>query len=134
MMRSESFAVFAEAITGYKLNRVWDVQVSCYEHGDYVGPHNDHHPESQLLRSGFIDLHVMFANEAVAHQYLVYEQNGHLSKLVDINRQGAVSVYELPFWHYTTPLVAKRNREREARRWLLLGTFSIVERSFLIEE
>jgi hypothetical protein len=129
MMRSDSFVRFAEAITGYKLNREWEIQVSCYEQGDYVGPHNDHHPESELHKRGFIDVHVMFTNEAVAHHYLVYEQNGHFSRLVDINKQGAVSVYELPFWHYTTPLVGKKNREGEARRWLLLGTFSIVDKS-----
>jgi len=127
MMRSESLARFAEVITGYRLHRDWDVQATCYEHGDYVGPHNDHHPESEWLRRGFIDLHIMFANDAVAHQYLVYEQNGHLSKLVDVNKQGAVSIYKLPFWHYTTPLVGKRTREKEARRWLLLGSFVIVD-------
>lgn len=125
MMNSESFVRFAEVITGYRLDRDWDVQVICYEHGDYVGPHNDHHPEQEWLRRGFIDLHIMFTNDAVAHQYLVYEQNAHLSKLVDINKQGAVSIYKLPFWHYTTPLVGKRSREKEARRWLLLGSFVI---------
>jgi len=35
----------------------------------------------------------------------------------------SVAVYRLPFWHYTTPLLAKRGREAEARRWLLLGSF-----------
>jgi len=29
----------------------------------------------------------------------------------------------LPFWHYTTPLVAKRGRAKDAARWVLLGTF-----------
>jgi hypothetical protein len=32
-------------------------------------------------------------------------------------------VYRLPFWHYTTPLVAKPGAEDAARRWVLLGTF-----------
>jgi hypothetical protein len=127
MMRSESFVRFAEAVTGYELDRPWHVQVSCYEQGDYAGPHNDHHPEFESFRRGFIDLHVMFANDAVAYHYLVYEENQHFSKILDINKQGAVSVYKLPFWHYTTPLAAKRGRERQARRWLLLGTFSISE-------
>ena len=60
MMRSESFVLFAESLTGLKLNRDRGIQVSCYEHGDYAGPHNDHHPESEFLKDGFVDFHVMF--------------------------------------------------------------------------
>lgn len=125
MMRSESFSLFAEALTGLKLDRDVGIQVSCYEQGDYAGPHNDHHPEDEFYKDGFIDFHVMFRNDAVAHHYLVYEEKGHLSKIVSINVQGGVSVYRLPFWHYTTPLAAKPGREKEARRWLLLGTYRI---------
>lgn len=128
MMRSESFSLFAETLTGLKLDREVGVQVSCYEPGDYAGPHNDHHPEDELFKDGFVDFHVMFRSDAVAHHYLVYEEKGHLSKIVDINVQGGVSVYRLPFWHYTTPLAAKPGREKEARRWLLLGTFQIDNR------
>jgi hypothetical protein len=124
-MQSESFVSFAEAVTGLKLTRDWGIQVSCYEQGDYAGPHNDHHPEEEAMRDGFIDVHVMFANKAVAHHYLVYEEKGHFSKIVNINTRGGVTVYKLPFWHYTTPLVGKAGRETEARRWLLLGTFQI---------
>jgi hypothetical protein len=124
-MNSESFVAFAEAVTGFKLKRDWSIQVTCYEHGDYAGPHNDHHPEDNSVKDGFIDVHVMFANNAVDHHYLVYEQNGHFSKIVDINTRGGVSVYKLPFWHYTTPLAGKPGHEAEARRWLLLGTFDI---------
>ena len=36
---------------------------------------------------------------------------------------GGVTCYRLPVWHYTTPMVAKRGREGDARRWVLLGTF-----------
>jgi hypothetical protein len=127
MMRSESFALFAEAITGFKLERERNIQVSCYEHGDYAGPHNDHHPESENFKDGFVDFHVMFTNKAVAHQYLVYEEKGHFSRIVNINTQGGISVYRLPFWHYTTPLAGKPRRESEARRWLLLGSFEILD-------
>lgn len=125
MMQSESFVRFAEVVSGLKLNREWSIQASCYEQGDYVGPHNDHHPESELVKGGYVDLHVMFTNDAVAHQYLVYEEKGHFSRQVDVNKQGSISVYKLPFWHYTTPLIGRKGREQEARRWLLLGTFSI---------
>ena len=126
MMRSSTFTEFAEAVTGLKLDRDLNLQVSCYEHGDYVGPHNDHHPENDDVKHGFVDFHLMFTNNAVAHQYLVYEEKGHLSKIVDINIQGGVSIYKLPFWHYTTPLAAKPDQQSTARRWLLLGTFSIL--------
>ncbi len=128
MMRSASFGRFAEALTGFQLEPDWSLQISCYEQGDYAGPHNDHHPENPALKKGFIDLHVMFANNAVAHHYLVYEDRGYFSKIVNINCRGGVSVYQLPFWHYTTPLAAKRGREAEARRWLLLGSF-VIKRS-----
>jgi hypothetical protein len=41
---------------------------------------------------------------------------------VSVARPAAVTAYRLPFWHYTTPLVAKRGRS-DAARWVLLGTF-----------
>jgi len=126
MMMSETFVGFAEAVTGLSLDRNPNLQVICYGHGDYVGPHNDHHPEVEAIKDGFVDFHVMFTNDAVAHHYLVYEHKGHFSRIVDVCSQGSVSVYRLPFWHYTTPLMGKLGREREARRWLLLGTFKIM--------
>jgi hypothetical protein len=128
MMRSPSFADFAERVAGLPLDRDLNTQVICYGHGDYAGPHNDHHPESESMRDGFVDFHVMFTNGAVAHQYLIYQERGHFSKMVDVNLQGGVSVYRLPFWHYTTPLWGRPGREDAARRWLLLGTFKIVGR------
>jgi hypothetical protein len=126
MMRSGTFTDFAEAVTGLKLDRELNLQVSCYEHGDYVGPHNDHHPENEAIKHGYVDFHVMFTNNAVAHQYLIYEEAGHFSKIVDVNIQAGVSIYKLPFWHYTTPLAGKPGQERDARRWLLLGSFKIL--------
>ena len=127
MMKSQSFIAFAEALSGFKLLPDWNRQVSCYEHGDYAGPHNDHHPELEYIRDGFIDLHVMFTNSGVDHQYLVYEQDQHFSNIVDISKPAGISIYKLPFWHYTTPLKAKRGREANARRWLLLGSFTILD-------
>src|ERR1043166_7498707 len=124
MMRSESFVRFAEVVVGGPLDRShWGRQVICYGAGDYTGPHNDHHPESKVARNGFVDLHVMFSNKAVASQLLVYEEGGFLSKTHEVAVPSSVAVYRLPFWHYTTPLLAKRRRESAARRWLLLGSF-----------
>jgi len=124
MMSSDSFRRFGEAVVGAPLRRNhWGRQVICYEQGDYSGPHNDHHPESAVARNGFVDLHIMFSNDAVASQWLVYEERGFLSASHEVARRSGIAVYRLPFWHYTTPLVGRRGREGEARRWLLLGSF-----------
>jgi hypothetical protein len=124
MMRSESFLKFAEAIVGMPVDRgTWGRQVICYEQGDYSGPHNDHHPESPGSRNGFVDLHIMFSNDAVHTQQLVYEERGFLSASHEVSGPSGIAVYRLPFWHYTTPLVGRKGREAEARRWLLLGSF-----------
>ncbi|HET7436096.1 MAG TPA: hypothetical protein VFN10_15405 [Thermoanaerobaculia bacterium] len=128
MMSSPSFFAFAEAVAGGALCREHHGrQVICYEAGDYSGPHNDHHPERDAARNGFIDLHIMFSNEAVASQHLVYENREHyLSEAHDVSGPAGIAVYRLPFWHYTTPLIPRRGRERDARRWLLLGSFDYV--------
>jgi hypothetical protein len=124
MMRSQSFRAFAEAVVGMPVERRrWGRQVICYEQGDYSGPHNDHHPESAEARNGFVDLHIMFSNDAVRSQWLVYEERGFLSASHEVSGRSGIAVYRLPFWHYTTPLVAKPGRESAARRWLLLGSF-----------
>ncbi len=127
MLRSESLQRFAESATGLQLERP-SPQVICYGTGDYSGPHNDHHPENERVKDGYVDLHIMLGNDAVAHQWLVYEQNRHFQAIRDVNLQGGVAVYRLPFWHYTTPLAAKPGREKDARRWLLLVSFEIVRR------
>jgi len=124
MLSSDSFRRFAEAVVGEPLCRDhWGRQVICYEPGDYSGPHNDHHPEDEEVRNGFVDVHIMFSNEAVASQLLVYEEHGFLSRSHEVAGRSGIAVYRLPFWHYTTPLIARRGRESEARRWLLLGSF-----------
>jgi len=122
MMRSASFRAFAEALAGRKLASGWGLQVLRYGPGDYTGPHNDHHPENKDGRGGYIDLHLSLCSPAVAHQWLVYSRAGHFSEIVSVARPAAITAYRLPFWHYTTPLVAKRGRT-DAARWVLLGTF-----------
>jgi len=125
MMTSASFRRFAQAVTDAPLREdFWGRQVICYDAGDYSGPHNDHHPQNDEERNGFIDLHVMFSNDAVAQQLLVYEDRGYLSVAHDVSARGAVAIYRLPFWHYTTPLTARPGKEAAARRWLLLGSFA----------
>jgi hypothetical protein len=124
MMRSASFRRCAQAATRLPLRHdYWARQVICYEAGDYSGPHNDHHPERDAARNGFIDFHVMFSNEAVAQQLLIYEERGFLSAAREVTRHPSIAVYRLPFWHYTTPLQAREGHEANARRWLLLGSF-----------
>jgi hypothetical protein len=124
MMSSASFHRVAQAVTRARLSKsLGGRQVICYETGDYSGPHNDHHPEDAGTRNGFVDLHVMFSNDAVAQQLLVYEQRGYFSSAHEVSGKPSIAIYKLPFWHYTTPLMAKRGREPRARRWLLLGSF-----------
>ena len=124
MMTSASFQRAAQAPTRSPLAATCGGrQVICYQSGDYSGPHNDHHPEDAGTCHGFVDLHVMFSNDAVAQQLLVYEQRGYLSSAHDVSGAPSIAIYRLPFWHYTTPLVARRGREAAARRWLLLGSF-----------
>ena len=68
-------------------------------------------------------MHLMLATRAVEHQWLVYAKGGHFTEVQGVHTLGGMTVYKLPFWHYTTPLVARPRREQEARRWVLLGTF-----------
>jgi hypothetical protein len=124
MMASASFRRFAQAVTRHNLREdYWARQVICYEHGDYSGPHNDHHPQRPEARNGFIDFHIMFSNASVAQQLLVYEEGRYLSAAREVTGKPSIAVYRLPFWHYTTPLVGWRGQESKARRWLLLGSF-----------
>jgi len=53
----------------------------------------------------------------------------HFTKIEFVARLGVVTAYRLPLWHYKTPLVAKRGRHKDARRWVLLGTFLYAETS-----
>ncbi len=123
MMTSASFHAFAEALSGYPLRTQWGLQALCYREQDYSGPHNDHHPDEPLGCDGYTDLHLTFCTEGVGHQFLVYEKQGHLTELQSVATRGGVTCYRLPFWHYTTPLMPKRGRAADCRRWVLLGTF-----------
>ena len=123
MLRSASFHAFAEAVSGHRLRRKGGTQVLCYRANDYAGPHNDHHPEEADARDGYVDLHFSFSNDAVAHQWLVYEHDRHLGQIQSIRTIGGMSCYRLPLWHYTTPLAPKPGRIEDARRWVLLGTY-----------
>jgi hypothetical protein len=123
LLSSESFVAFAESIAGRKLNRRGGQQVLCYGAGDYAGPHNDHHPEDKGYEKGYLDIHLSLGSPAIDHQYLVYAKSGHFSEIVPVHGLGTLTAYRLPFWHLTTPLQAKPGREKDARRWVLLGTF-----------
>ena len=124
MMTSASFHGAAQAATRAPLGTViGGRQAICYQAGDYSGPHNDHHPEDDGTCNGFVDLHIMFSNDAVAQQLLVYEERRYFSRAHEVSGKPSIAIYKLPFWHYTTPLVARRGQEWRARRWLLLGSF-----------
>jgi len=123
LLTSPTFVAFAEAIAGRALKPKGGQQLLCYGPGDYAGPHNDHHPEEKGYEKGYLDIHLSLSSPAVAHQYLVYAKGGHFTEMVPVAGLGTITVYRLPFWHYTTPLMPKPRREKDARRWVLLGTF-----------
>ena len=131
MMLSPSLHAFAQRVSGYELEDDPALQVIRYSSGDYVGPHNDHHPEEPTLRNGYVDLQITLSNDAVARQYLLYEAgDGYFNSMNNIGIASAVSVSKLPFWHQVTPLEAKPGREKAAVRWLLLASFLITQSSF----
>jgi hypothetical protein len=128
ILNSERLRIFGEAVTGKRLQNGPGCQVICYESGDFSGPHNDHHPEQDQLRAGYVDVHIMLSEPAVLSQLLVYEkQTGLLNEVREIGHGLAVAVYQLPFWHYTTPLMPRPNAS-EARRWLFLASY-LIDRS-----
>jgi len=127
MTGSDTWRGFAQAVAGRALSPNAGRQVLRYGPGDYSGPHTDHHPEDPKGRDGYIDLHLSLGCPDVARQFLVYAPMGkagaHFSEMVDVNTEGGISVYRLPFWHYTTPLQKLKGPDRGARRWVVLGTF-----------
>ncbi|WP_374384768.1 hypothetical protein [Dongia sp.] len=123
LLKSESLAAFAEKIAGQRLDRKSGQQILCYGPGDYAGPHNDHHPENSRAAKGYVDVHLSLASKEVDHQYLVYAKAGHFTEMVQVSGLGFLTIYRLPFWHYTTPLQAKPGKVASARRWVLLATY-----------
>lgn len=122
LLRSESLRRFAERVTGAALDPKNGQQAIRYGPGDYAGPHTDHHPEQPRAAAGYLDVHITLTSPQVQHQYLVWEEGGHLSRIEDVSRPGGVALYRLPLWHYTTPLVA-RPSSGAASRWVLLATY-----------
>ena len=123
MLGSRSLHSAAEAVSGFRLSENPGFQVICYQPGDYVGPHNDHHPEEAHLRNGYVDLQITLTNPDVERQYLVHERDGWFNQSVNVGVQSGVSISRLPFWHQVTPLLARKGKDRTARRWLLLVSF-----------
>jgi hypothetical protein len=123
LLSSESMIAFGEAVLGRKLDPEGGQQILRYGAGDYAGPHTDHTPEISRAAKGYLDFHVSLVGPGVAHQYLVYAKGGHFTEIVSVAESGCLTLYRLPFWHYTTPLQPKPRQERSAARWVLLGTF-----------
>jgi hypothetical protein len=123
LLSSESIIAFGEAVLGRKLNPKGGQQILRYGPGDYAGPHTDHMPEIKRAAGGYLDFHLSLVGAGVAHQYLVYAKGGHFTEMVPVAQTGCLNLYRLPFWHYTTPLQAKAGQEKNAARWVLLGTF-----------
>ena len=113
LLSSQSMIAFGEAVLGRKLDRKGGQQVLRYGHGDYSGPHTDHTPEIKRAAKGYLDFHLSLVGLGVAHQYLVYAKGGHFTEMVPVAESGCLTLYRLPFWHYTTPLRAKPKQEHE---------------------
>ena len=125
MMSSQSFRQMGEQLLGSPFGPSVSKQVICYGAGDYVSPHNDHHPEDAHLKNGYFDIQLMLSNRHVRHQWLVYEKDGFLNSMVNIATESGIAAYRLPFWHYTTPLLPNPRNGGVARRWLLLHSFEL---------
>jgi hypothetical protein len=124
-LKSDELRRFGERVTGKRLHSDPGCQVICYEPGDYSGPHTDHHPEQREYRDGYVDIHIMLSSPKVASQLLVYERRqGMLNEVAEIGKGMSIAVYQLPFWHYTTPMLARPGVE-DARRWLLLASYMV---------
>jgi hypothetical protein len=123
MLRSDSLRHLLEDLCGFRLDDDPGCQILCYGPGDYVGPHNDHHPEADHLRRGYVDFQMTLCTDSVDQQWLVFEQNGYLENMIDVGISSGISISFLPFWHYTTPLLPRHGRVAAARRWLLIASF-----------
>jgi hypothetical protein len=123
MTGSASYRRLVEVAAGRPLAKAFGRQILCYGPGDYTGPHTDHHPEDPRAAGGYVDMHLSFVGPGVAQHLLVYARDSHFTEQADVSRQGAVTVYRLPFWHFTTPLQAKPRDAATARRYVVLGTF-----------
>jgi hypothetical protein len=124
-LQSDELRRFGERVTGKKLHPDPGCQVICYEPGDYSGPHTDHHPEQREYRDGYVDIHIMLSSPTVASQLLVYERRqGMLNEVEEVGKGMSIAVYQLPFWHYTTPMLARPGVD-DARRWLLLASYMV---------
>jgi hypothetical protein len=125
MLSSPSLQQFAESVTGFTLYSGPSLQIIRYQAGDYVGPHNDHHPEAPEIRDGYIDLQITLTQPGVARQYLLYEAaDGYFNCSCNVGIASGVSVSMLPFWHQVTPLEVKSGHA-DVHRWLLLVSFEI---------
>ena len=127
LLGSDSLRRFGEMLTGRRLSPRIGRQVLCYRAGDYIGPHHDHHPDIPGARDGYLDIHISLVTPAVRRQLLVYARDGHLTEVVDVARHGLITAYRLPFWHYTTPLEARRGGGEAARRWVLLASYQFAD-------
>lgn len=127
LLRSSSLREFASVVSGFPLEDDPGLQLIRYRRGDYVGPHNDHHPEDSNLSQGYVDLQITLTNTDVLRQCFLYECDGYLNKSVEVSLASGVSISLLPFWHQVTPLEVKAGSEDKAHRWLLLVSFEIAK-------
>ena len=125
MLRSPSLRMFEETVSGFELEDAIGLQLIRYEAGDYVGPHNDHHPQEAHLHDGYVDVQITLTSSSVDRQYLVYEGRGWMNQVVNVGVRSGVSVSYLPFLASRNALVARPRHLTTAYRWLLLVSYCI---------
>lgn len=120
MLNSESYVKFCNLLAGRTLEGPAQLQLFAFAHGDYAGPHADHHPDHPRQKNGYCDVHLTFCTPGIREQWIIYEEGGHFAQQRSLAGTGTITAYRLPTWHYTTPL---RADSPEDRRWLVLSSF-----------
>lgn len=116
-----------ESLTGLTLSELpSDLQIGCYRHGDYAGPHIDWF-EMAPTSHGLLRIVVSVCTDAVEQQWLIHEAGGDLNALVDVARPASINVLRVPVWHQVTPLIATKGRETDAWRWTFSRDYEIVD-------
>jgi len=117
LFRSIEFHDLAQSLSGLRLQRRFDIQVRCYEAGDHCASIALQKQERKAFADG-VDVQLTLCSPTVQSQWIVYEDDGHFSRVANVASPGVFSVYRTPFSHYTTPLVLKPGATRGSR-WVI---------------
>jgi uncharacterized protein len=117
LFRSIEFHDLAQSLSGMRLQRRFDVQIRCYEEGDHCASISLQKQDRKKAADG-VDVQLTLCSPTVESQWIVYEDDGHFSRVANVAQPGVFSVYRTPFSHYTTPLVLRDSATR-GTRWVI---------------